>query len=113
MPDQVPEEIKEERWRRLMERQSRVVRKKHLSLVGSSQDVLVIGPNDQGQQQGRTRAQAPDIDGVVLLTRVQADAGEIVPVQITGVAGYDLRASFIDPKEQKKTRPVDSAPLPL
>src|SRR5205823_14499607 len=68
MPDQVPEEIKEERWRRLMERQARVVRKKHLSLVGSRQDVLVIGKNDQGQQQGRTRAQAPDIDGVVLLT---------------------------------------------
>ena len=113
MPDQVPEEIKEERWRRLMERQARVVRKKHLSLVGSSQDVLVTGSNDQGQLQGRTRAQAPDIDGVVLLTRVQADAGEIIPVQITGVAGYDLRASCIDPKEQKKTRPVDSAPLPL
>ncbi len=113
MPDQVPEEIKAERWRRLMERQARVVRKKHLSLVGSRQEVLVIGPNDQGQPQGRTRAQAPDIDGVVLLTRVQAEAGEIIPVQITGVAGYDLRASLIDPKEQRKTRPVDSAPLPL
>jgi ribosomal protein S12 methylthiotransferase len=113
MTGQIPEELKQERWRRLMERQARVVRKKHLSLIGSTQEVLVTGPDDQGRLQGRTRSQAPDIDGVVFLSHVHADVGEILPVQITGVAGYDLRASCLNTKEQKNIHPVDSARLPL
>ncbi len=114
MAEQIPENVKQERWQRLMERQARVVRKKHLSLIGSTQDVLVTGPDDQGRLQGRTRAQAPEIDGVVFLQHMQADVGEIVPLQITGVAGYDLRASHLDVGIRgKKTRPVDNARLPL
>jgi ribosomal protein S12 methylthiotransferase len=113
MEDQIAEEIKQERWQQLMERQSRVVRKKHLALVGSIQDVLVGGCNEIGPLWGRTRGQAPDIDGVVLLDRIHADAGEIIPAQIAGVAGYDLRARPISPIQQSKSRPVDIDRLPL
>jgi ribosomal protein S12 methylthiotransferase len=113
LPDQIPEEVKEDRWRRLMERQARVVRKKHLTLIGSRQDVLVGGHNEQGRLWGRTRGQAPDIDGVVLLEHTQAETGEIIPVQITGISGYDLRATQCLGRAQKHILPVDIARLPL
>jgi ribosomal protein S12 methylthiotransferase len=113
MSGQIPEEVKQARWQRLMERQARVVRKKHLALIGSVQEVLVTGPDEQGKLQGRLRTQAPEIDGVVFLQQVHADVGEIVPVRITGVAGYDLRATRLDVETPRKTRPVDNARLPL
>jgi ribosomal protein S12 methylthiotransferase len=113
LPDQIPEEVKEERWQRLMERQARIVRKKHLALVGGTQDVLVGGHDEQGRLWGRMRGQAPDIDGVVLLDHIQTETGEILPVRITGVAGYDLRATQITQIQQSQLRPVDIARLPL
>ncbi|MBI3304514.1 MAG: 30S ribosomal protein S12 methylthiotransferase RimO, partial [Deltaproteobacteria bacterium] len=39
MPDQVPEESKQERWQRLMELQAQVVRRNNLALIGSDQEV--------------------------------------------------------------------------
>jgi ribosomal protein S12 methylthiotransferase len=113
MSEQIPEEVKQERWQRLMERQARIVRKKNLTLVGSIQDVLVGGHDDQGRLWGRTRGQAPEIDGVVLLDRTPAEMGEIIPVRITGVAGYDLRATPWHPMAHERVRPVDIARLPL
>ncbi len=105
MPDQIPDDVKQERWHRLMAQQVRIVWKKHRSLVGSIQDVLVGGQDEQGRWWGRTRGQAPEIDGVVLLDRVRAGVGEIIPVRITGAAGYDLRATHNDTREQRHSSP--------
>jgi ribosomal protein S12 methylthiotransferase len=113
MPEQISEETKQQRWRRLMERQARVARKKNLAQVGSVQNVLVGGHDEHGRLWGRTRGQAADIDGVVFLDRMRADMGEIIPVQIVGVAGYDLRATSPNGKKQEKSRPVDIGLLPL
>ncbi len=104
LSNQVAEEIKQERWKHLMERQYQVVRKKQLSLVGSEQDVLVCDTDEQGRIWGRTRGQAPDIDGVVYLSefaqpaqQTQAESGEIIPVRISSVDGYDLNATRLAP----------------
>lgn len=113
MPEQISEETKQQRWRLLMERQARVARKKNLAQIGSVQDVLVGGHTEQGRLWGRTRGQAAEIDGVVFLDRISADVGEIIPVQIVGVAGYDLRATSPSGKMRKTVRPVDIALLPL
>ncbi len=113
MTEQIPEEVKQERRRQLMERQARIVRKKHLSQVGTVHQVLVGGQDDQQRMWGRTQGQAPDIDGVVLLEHTQADVGDMLPVQITGVAGYDLRATPWNAVSQRKILPVDSVHLPL
>lgn len=113
MTEQIAEETKQQRWRRLMERQARVARKKNLAQIGSVQDVLVGGHDEHGRLWGRTRGQAADIDGVVFLDRVRTDVGEIVPVQITGVSGYDLRAMAASGGTREKIRPVDIARLPL
>ena len=113
MADQVPEEVKQERWQRLMEQQAQVVRRKNLARIGSLQKVLVCNRNEQGRLWGRTRGQAPEIDGVVFLDRVRAESGDIIPVQITGVSGYDLRAKQISTKSEHAAQVVDFARLPL
>jgi len=113
MADQVPEEVKQERWQRLMEQQAQVVRRKNLARIGSLQKVLVCNRNEQGRLWGRTRGQAPEIDGVVFLDRVRAESGDIIPVQITGVSGYDLRAKQISTKSEHAAQVVDFSWLPL
>lgn len=113
MSGQISEETKQQRRRLLMERQARVARKKNLAQVGSVQNVLVGGYDERRRLWGRTRGQAADIDGVVFLDGLHADIGEIIPVQIVGVAGYDLRATSLHRKSQEKTRPVDIGLRPL
>ena len=57
MPDQVPEETKQERLLRLIELQNRIGREVNRALVGEDVEVLVEGPRrgHSGQLQGRTR----------------------------------------------------------
>jgi ribosomal protein S12 methylthiotransferase len=112
MPGQVPEEVKQERWQRLMERQAQVVRRKNLALIGSEQEVLVCDTDTQGRLWGRTRGQAPEIDGIVFLNRTRAESGQIIPVRITSAAGYDLRAKEIVPITQQ-VYPIDIGRVPL
>lgn len=115
MADQVPEEVKQERWHRLMAQQARVVRRKHRALIGSTQEVLVCGRDEQERLWGRTRGQAPDIDGVVFLDRqVQAQSGDIITVRVTGTSGYDLRATSLPVQTApvQPVLPVDFAPFP-
>ena len=112
MPGQVSEEVKQERWQRLMERQTHVVRRKNLTLVGSEQEVLVCEAESQGRWWGRTRGQAPEIDGIVLLGRGQAESGQIITARITGVSGYDLQAKEIAQAKQR-VYPIDIGQVPL
>ena len=112
-PHQVPEEVKQERWHRLMKQQSHIVRRKNLALVGSEQEILVCGYDDRGQQWGRSRGHAPEIDGIVLLGRTKAETGDILPMQISGVSGYDLRAEPLGGKGKESQREIDLAHLPL
>ena len=112
MPGQVPEEVKQERWQRLMERQAQVVRRKNLTLLGSEQEVLVCDTDPSGRLWGRTRGQAPEIDGIVFLSRSRAESGQIIPVCITGVSGYDLRAREIISTTQR-VYPIDIGQVPL
>jgi len=112
-PHQVPEEVKQERWHRLMKQQSHIVRRKNLALVGSEQEILVCGYDDRGRQWGRSRGHAPEIDGIVLLGRIKAETGDILPMQISGVSGYDLRAEPLGGKVKESQREIDLAHLPL
>lgn len=92
MVDQISEEIKEDRWHKLMACQAEVVRKKNSVLVGEERSVLVCGQDDHGRWWGRTQGQAPDIDGIVFLEQCLADSGDMVRARITGASGYDLQA---------------------
>ncbi|HEX9617233.1 MAG TPA: 30S ribosomal protein S12 methylthiotransferase RimO [Anaerolineales bacterium] len=86
--DPVPEEVKQERWERLMELQQGISLERNQAFVGRRLDVLIEGQGD-GITLGRTYRDAPEIDGMVLIEG-DIPAGEIVPVQITGALAYDL-----------------------
>jgi ribosomal protein S12 methylthiotransferase len=86
--DPVPSEVKEERYKRLMERQQTISMQINQSFVGKNLDVLIEGYGD-GISVGRSYRDAPEIDGMVLVEG-QAPIGEIIPVKITGAMAYDL-----------------------
>ncbi len=86
--DPVPDEVKEERYQRLMERQQNISLQVNQSYVGRTLDVLVEG-FDNGISVGRSYRDAPEIDGMVFIEG-RAKVGEIVPVKISGAMTYDL-----------------------
>jgi ribosomal protein S12 methylthiotransferase len=95
LPDQVPEGVKQERLARFMEVQERISAAKLQAKVGSIQTVLVdeVVESEDGSIQAiaRTKADAPEIDGVVYLDDAEGlTPGDFVDVQITDADGHDL-----------------------
>ncbi len=93
----VDEEEKAARYARVMEVQSAISREKQQRYVGRVEPVLVEGLSRESDLllEGRTRFQAPDIDGCVYITAGTADPGEIVPVRITEAHPYDLVGEIV------------------
>jgi ribosomal protein S12 methylthiotransferase len=89
---QVPDRVKQSRYKRLMKAQSRVSFGKNLALKGRIEPVLVEGYSEETELllRGRSVRQAPDVDGQVYITAGQADIGEIVSLKITDSSEYDL-----------------------
>lgn len=90
--DDVPTEVKESRRDRLMELQRGIATAANEGRVGRTVEVLVEGAHAETEHLlvGRTRGQALDVDGQVLINDGQAAAGSFVRVELTDVAGYDL-----------------------
>jgi len=92
LPAAVPTEIAEERARLVQETQDRVAWERQAAMVGSVQEVLIDGPSEDPAfaWEGRTAAQAPEIDGVVYLRDRDLHPGRRVSVEIVEADGYDL-----------------------
>ena len=97
MDQQVPEEVKEQRWQELMELQAEISRKKNEALIGQVSRVMIESLDaKEGMLAGRTQAHAPEVDGVVYIERRPADArreirpGDFVDVKMTQALDYDL-----------------------
>jgi ribosomal protein S12 methylthiotransferase len=86
--DPVPQEVKDERRRRLMTLQQRISLERNQSFVGRTLPVLVEGHGDN-LTLGRSYRDAPEIDGLVIVEG-EIPVGELVPVRITGALPYDL-----------------------
>ncbi len=95
--DQIEEDVKARRLDRLMQAQQAVSRRQLEGYVGADLEVLVEEALPGGRYVGRTRYQAPDIDGVTRFTGPQGlEPGCIVTVRITGSREYDLEGAFED-----------------
>jgi len=94
LPNPIPEEVKEERLRILMQVQKRISLKKYQKMVGQRMEVLVEGA-DGGRTalRGRIKTQAPEIDGSVFL-KGKALAGDWVEARVTQALPYDLVAEI-------------------
>jgi tRNA-2-methylthio-N6-dimethylallyladenosine synthase len=93
LPGKVPRAVARERYRRLGEIQSAILREKLASLAGAERQVLVdaAGP---GGLRGRLASQAPEIDGAVFL-KGDARPGDLVRARISGARGVDLEAQVV------------------
>lgn len=97
LPNPVPEEIKEERYARLMEATTRISAAKLTAKVGRTLPVIIdeVGePDEDGDigATGRSQADAPEIDGAVYLRNVPETlaAGDIVDVSVEDADAHDL-----------------------
>jgi ribosomal protein S12 methylthiotransferase len=98
MAEQVPERVRQARYRRLMKAQSRVSFRKNRALIGQIEPVLVEGYSEETELllKGRSVRQAPDVDGQVYITAGQANIGDIVRLRITDSTEYDLIGAIVE-----------------
>jgi ribosomal protein S12 methylthiotransferase len=96
---QVDDAEKEERVQRIAAVQSGISERKLRRFVGHIEPVLIEGISRETDLllEGRTRYQAPDIDGCVLINEGETRPGEIVDVEITEAQTYDLVGRIIKP----------------
>ena len=91
LPNHVPEEIKEERYARLMELTARISAEKLQAKIGLTLDVIIDAVDEEGGATGRSKADAPEIDGEVFLRDAgHLTQGDIVAVEIEDADEHDL-----------------------
>ena len=91
----VPDEVKQERYNALMARQQKISARRLKRKVGTRQHVIIdeVGPT---VARGRSKADAPEIDGAVYLSsRRPLKVGEIVTAKIERSDEYDLHGSVV------------------
>ena len=110
LPDQIPEEIKEQRFQKLTKAQLKVVRKLQQKWVGKKIEAVVEGyhPDSEMLMRARHIGQCPEIDGQIIINdgrKVNA-FGKIYEVEITDALDYDLIGKVLGPKKCKKSKLV-------
>jgi len=92
MPDQVPEDVKQERFERMMALSARISAEKLAAKVGSMVEVIIDAVDaDTGGATGRSKADAPEIDGEVHLRDAGgAKPGDILSVRVEDSDEHDL-----------------------
>jgi ribosomal protein S12 methylthiotransferase len=97
LPDPVPEELKQERLTRFMERQAAISAQKLGRRLGETVAVLVDEIDSNGAAIARSAGEAPEIDGVICIDDAShLKPGDQVTVRIVGASVYDLRARLAD-----------------
>ena len=96
LPNQIPEEIKQDRLQRFMEIQAEISRNKLAGQVGREMIVLVDEVHDD-HMIARGPGDAPEVDGQVIIHGGWDDvvAGDFIEVQVSGYDEHDL---FAEPK---------------
>ena len=97
-PDQIDEQVKQDRYDTLMRVQLAVSEEKLKEKIGETVEVLCEGYDPvAGVQFGRSRADAPDVDGKVYFSsKKKLPEGVFVKVKITKALDYDLFGEAVD-----------------
>ena len=100
--EHVPEDVKEERWARFMEKQAQISAERLQKKVGQTLQVIV-DQVDEDNITGRSWADAPEIDGeVIIKNEWDLKPGDIFEARITAADDYDLYAEPADRGEEHK-----------
>jgi ribosomal protein S12 methylthiotransferase len=91
LPDHVPEEVKEDRFHRFMEKSQAISEAKLAAKVGTRLEVIVDEVDEEGAT-CRTKADAPEIDGNLFIDEGfdGLSAGDIVEVEVDEASEYDM-----------------------
>jgi ribosomal protein S12 methylthiotransferase len=104
LPDPLPAEVREERRARFMTHQATISRQRLQAKIGKDLDVLVdrLAENRRHQRVAvaRSKADAPEIDGVVFVTGIdeKVQPGDLLRAKVLAAEEHDLVAERIDPK---------------
>ncbi|WP_333572220.1 30S ribosomal protein S12 methylthiotransferase RimO [Sphingomonas sp.] len=91
LPGAVPEEVKEERYARIMEKTAAISAAKLQAKIGRQLAVIIDAVDAEGGATGRSQADAPEIDGEVFLRDAgHLEQGDIVRVLIEDADEHDL-----------------------
>lgn len=91
LPGAVPEEVKEERYARIMEKTAAISAAKLQAKIGRTLEVIIDAVDEEGGATGRSQADAPEIDGEVFLRNAgHLTQGDIVAVEIEDADEHDL-----------------------
>ena len=97
LPDQIPEEVKEDRQAELMELQQEIAFDLAEDMVGREVLVMIEGKvADENAYVGRTYKDAPNVDGLIFInTDEELMSGDFARVRVTGALEYDLIGELI------------------
>ncbi len=91
LPGAVPDEVKEERYARIMEKTAAISARKLEAKIGKTLDVIIDIVDEDCGANARSKADAPEIDGHVFLRDAgHLQPGDIVPVKIEDADEHDL-----------------------
>lgn len=92
MPEQIPEEVKEDRQAELMELQQDIAFELGDRMIGREVLVMIEGKvADENVYVGRTYKDAPNVDGLIFVnTDEELISGDFARVKVTGAVEYDL-----------------------
>lgn len=98
MPDQMPEEVKEERQAEIMELQQEIVFDQAEAMIGREVLVMIEGKvADENAYVGRTYKDAPNVDGLIFInTEAELMSGDFARVKVTGALEYDLIGELME-----------------
>ena len=101
-PDQVSQELKEERRDEIMELQQEISYEKSQSMIGKVLEVMIEGKvADENAYVGRTYMDAPGVDGLIFInTDLDLMSGDFVRAKVTGALEYDLIGEICDEPAQ-------------
>ena len=91
LPDHLPEEVKQNRWERFMQKAQQISEAKLAKKLGQELQVIVDDVDDEAAT-CRTMADAPEIDGNLFIDSNFEDLtiGDIITVKVDEAGAYDL-----------------------
>ncbi|MHC4074817.1 MAG: 30S ribosomal protein S12 methylthiotransferase RimO [Planctomycetota bacterium] len=90
MPNQVLEDVKQNRLEELMLAQQRIAFAKNKARIGTELTCLINSVDSDGTASARFFGQAPEIDSVCLIRNCSAKPGRFIRVRVVDTADYDL-----------------------
>jgi len=94
MPDQVPDQVKQQRVEELMLTQQKIAFAKNKNRIGSKL-LCLVDSVDGSIGKGRFYGQAPDIDSISIIENCSAKPGRFINAQVVGSKDYDLMVQQI------------------